>query len=298
MPTNASSYVDLLKNCLSGRIHDPRQGSRIVTQAQAASLLLEANALFAPYLAPIGHSVESFLGAASPEAQAAFPEQLSLTLDGMHRDRTPDTMTDRAAIDNVAWCVERAIADGVRGDLLETGVWKGGLTVLMRGMLKAHGITDRVVWAADSFEGLPRPDPARNLKDAVWFHLFGPLDGLKIPYDYVQGVFRKYGLLDAQVRFLRGWFSDTLPNAPIEALAVLRLDGDWYESTKVALDALYPKLSPGGYVIIDDYGLPLGCRRAVDEYRQAFGIDAPIRWVNQQVVFWQKDAAEGMGIAV
>ena len=291
MTTTHPLYLDLLKHCLTGRIHDVRQGPPPVSAAQAGTLLRQANALFKPWLAPLGMTVESYLGAKTAAAVAAFPEQLCRSLNGMHRDRTPDTMTDAASINNLQYCVEQAIAQNVPGDLIETGIWKGGLPVLMRAILKQHGIADRVVWAADSFQGLPRPDPAQSLKDAIWFHLFGPLDGLAIPYDYVRGVFQKYGLLDAQVRFLQGWFCDTLPTAPIERLAVMRLDGDWYESTRLALEVLYPKLSPGGFVIIDDYGLPFGCRRAVDEYRHAHGIDAAIQWVNHQVVYWQKDRA-------
>jgi len=199
-------------------------------------------------------------------------------------------MSDLWSIENLQFCVEKVIMNNVPGDLIETGIWKGGLPVLMRGILKAYGITDRVVWAADSFEGLPKPDPEKNLEDAIWFHLFGPLDRLEIPLEYAEGVFRKYNLLDNQVKFIKGWFSDTLPHAPIEKLAVMRLDGDWYESTSISLNALYPKLSQGGFVIIDDYGLPLGCRRAVDEYRAAHNINEPIQWVNHQVIFWQKEA--------
>jgi hypothetical protein len=288
MSTQRSAYLSLLKQCLSGQIYDPGQGPEMVTRAQAAALLREANTLFAPWLAPSGDTVESFLGATTASAQASFAEQLSLSLNRMHRDRTADTMADRASIDHLHTCVEHVLRHDVPGDLIETGIWKGGLTVLMRGILQAHDSTDRVVWAADSFQGLPRPDAGQNLKDAIWFHLFSPLDGLSISYEYVRAVFRKYRLLDDQVRFLRGWFADTLPAVPIGQLAVMRLDGDWYESTRLALEVLYPKLSPGGFVIIDDYGLPFGCRQAVDEYRAACGIVEPVQWVNHQVVCWQK----------
>lgn len=291
MSTARASYLELLKKCLSGRIHDPGAAAPLITRAQAARLLDEANAMFRARLAPLGHTVESYLGAATETARAGFAEQLCLSLNAMHRDRSADTMSAPAAIDNLADCVEQVIADDIPGDLIETGIWKGGLTVLMRGILKAHDVEERVVWAADSFEGLPRPAPESDLKDAIWFHLFGPLDGLRIPFDYVQEVFRKYGLLDDQVRFLRGWFSDTLPSAPIDSLALMRLDGDWYDSTRLALECLYPKLSPGGFVIVDDYGLPFGCRRAVDEFRHARNSREPLRWANQQVAYWRKAPA-------
>jgi hypothetical protein len=90
------------------------------------------------------------------------------------------------------------------------------------------------------------------------------------------------------VRFLEGWFADTLPGAPTGPLALARLDGDWHESTLTALEALYPRLSPGGHLIVDDYGLPTGCARAVDGFRAAHGIDAPLRRIDHQAVYWSK----------
>lgn len=281
-------YINLLKRSISGRLHEPRTGPGAISLTQAKGLLQEANQIFKPYLAASGHTVESFLLGDSPLAIASFPEQLCVSLNGMHCNQTADTMSNSASIDNLHYCVEQVIANEVPGDLIETGIWKGGLTVLMRGILKAHDVTDRLVWAADSFEGLPKPDPRHTLADAIWYHLFEPLDGLRISYEFVQGVFEKYDLLDDQVRFLRGWFADTLPAAPIDRLALMRLDGDWYDSTRLALEVLYPKLSPGGFIIIDDYGLPFGCRRAVDEYREAFSIREPIQWANSQVAFWQR----------
>jgi len=252
-------------------------------------LLREANEIFKPYLAPLGHTVESFLDVTSTVKMGSCAENLCLTLNGMHRDITPDTMSHFSALENLQFCVEEVIRNNVPGDLIETGVWKGGLPVFMRGILKAYDVVDRVVWAADSYEGLPKADPERSLEDAIWFHLFSPLERLKIPVEFVLNVFQKYGLLDDQVRLLKGVFSLTLPVAPIEKLAVMRLDGDWYKSTMDSLKNLYPKLAPGGFAIIDDYGLPFGCRRAVDEYRSAYQINEPIQWINHQAVFWRKE---------
>ena len=92
----------------------------------------------------------------------------------------------------------------------------------------------------------------------------------------MRGNFERYGLLDDRVHFLEGWFKDTLPNAPIEQLAILRVDGDMYESTMDALRPLYPKLSVGGYLIIDDYGAIPACKAAVEDYRSEHGITEPI----------------------
>ncbi|MCX7153222.1 MAG: class I SAM-dependent methyltransferase, partial [Proteobacteria bacterium] len=103
----------------------------------------------------------------------------------------------------------------------------------------------------------------------------------------VQANFAKYDLHDDQVRFLKGWFKDTLPAAPIAQLAVLRLDGDMYESTMDALNALYHKVSPGGFVIIDDYILPK-CRAAIGDFRRAKGISETIIDIDGAGVYWRK----------
>jgi O-methyltransferase len=174
----------------------------------------------------------------------------------------------------------------VPGDLIETGVWRGGATIFMRGILKAYGDTTRLVWVADSFEGLPKPDAERYPVDAGdqhWTHSV-----FAVSLDGVKANFARYGLLDDQVRFLVGWFRDTLPTAPIHQLAVLRLDGDMYESTMDALRNLYPKLSRGGYAIIDDYGASPGCKAAVEDFRRDEGIDEKVEHIDWTGVFWQR----------
>jgi len=111
---------------------------------------------------------------------------------------------------------------------------------------------------------------------------------LAIPMEEVQLNFARYGLLDEQVRFLPGWFRDTLPSAPIEKLALLRLDGDLYESTMDGLVNLYPKLSVGGYVIIDDYGAIEACKQAVHDYRASHGITEEIHVIDWTGAYWQR----------
>jgi O-methyltransferase len=113
---------------------------------------------------------------------------------------------------------------------------------------------------------------------------------LSVGVDQVRRNFERYGLLDDQVRFLVGWFRDTLVDAPIDQLALLRLDGDLYESTMQALEPLYPKLSVGGYCIIDDYGTIDACRAAVTDYRSAHDIDDKIEDIDGTGVFWRKSS--------
>ena len=142
---------------------------------------------------------------------------------------TAETMIGTARLDNLRACVESVLEDEIPGDLIETGVWRGGSTILMRAILAANGITDRTVWVADSFEGLPVPDgEAYPADEGVDFSGFKQL---AVSVEEVRANFERYGLLDDQVRFLKGWFKDTLAQAPIDQLAVLRLDGDLYQST-------------------------------------------------------------------
>jgi hypothetical protein len=156
----------------------------------------------------------------------------------------------------------------------------------MRAVLKAHGVKDRTVWVADSFEGLPPPNPEKYPADAgMTLH---EATFFAVSLETVKNNFSRYGLLDDQVKFLKGWFKDTLPSAPIEKLAVLRLDGDLYESTMDALVHLYPKLSPGGYIIVDDYGTVFPCKKAVSDYRKKHNITEPIIKIDWAGAYWQK----------
>lgn len=196
------------------------------------------------------------------------------------------TMIGRKRLDNLQWCVETALADGVPGDFIETGVWRGGATILMRGILKAWGIDDRRVFVADSFAGLPPPNPTKYPADAGDRHY--TFQELAMSIEQVQSHFAKYDLLDPQVVFLKGWFKDTLPSAPISALAVVRLDGDMYESTMDAITTLYPKLAIGGFLIIDDYGAVPACQKAIADYRAAHGISEPIVAIDWTGAYWRR----------
>ena len=206
--------------------------------------------------------------------------------EGRDWPATAETMIGLRRLDNLQHCVEAALADGVPGDLIETGVWRGGATIFMRAVLAAHQVTNRIVWVADSFQGLPEPDAVRYPADEGDPH--STFEQLAVSADEVRANFEKYRLLDDQVRFLEGWFADTLPAAPIDQLAVARLDGDMYGSTWDAITVLYPKLSPGGFLIVDDYHAVEACRRAIEDYREREGIAAPIEEIDGMGVFWRK----------
>jgi O-methyltransferase len=196
-----------------------------------------------------------------------------------------ETMIGMVRLGCIQECVERAILDGVPGDLMEAGVWRGGAVILMQGVLAAHDVRDRKVWVADSFEGLPPPD-SKSFTQDLEADLSG-FDELAVSLEQVKANFERYGLLGENVEFIKGWFKDTLEGAPIERLALLRLDGDYYESTIQILEALYDKVSPGGFVIVDDYLHLEPCRQAVDDFRAAVGIDEEIVEVDWNSVYWR-----------
>lgn len=196
------------------------------------------------------------------------------------------TMIGNQRMSNLRMLTEHVITHNIPGDLIETGAWRGGACIYLRAILKAYGITDRVVWCADSFEGLPKPDPDLFPQDAGDIH--HTYEPLKISLEEVKANFAKYDLLDEQVKFLNGWFKDTLPDAPIERLSILRLDADMYQSTTEGFIYLYDKVSAGGYIIVDDYGAVPACRTAVHDFRRQHSINEPIHNIDGIGVYWQK----------
>jgi len=267
-------YIDLLKRCLTRELFLDQEWVDVVGWPKGGPLG-DAEEVW-PVLENAGMRIVEPLD--DHEARAT----------GRDWPRHAETMVGRKRLDNVDDLVRRAVDNGVPGDLVETGVWRGGVVILMRALLGELGETDRTVWACDSFEGLPEPDTERY--PAEQNHVVeGWLDHLlAASLENVKANFARYGLLDDQVRFLEGWFRDTLPTAPIERIAVLRLDGDLYESTMDALVHLEAKVSPGGFVIVDDYLSWEPCRMAVADYRSEHGIDAPIHEIDWSGVWWQK----------
>lgn len=194
-------------------------------------------------------------------------------------------MMGRKRLDNIEHCVRTILSDGVPGDLLEAGVWKGAGPILMSGILKALDAPNRKIWLADSFAGLPPPSLPQDEGLDLTAQKF---PWLAVSQQRVENLLERYGLLSDQLVFLRGWFKDTLPAAPVEKLALLRLDGDLYESTMDTLIPLYDKVQPGGFIIVDDYNDISACRQAVNDFRAERGIADPIEAVDYTGVFWRK----------
>lgn len=269
----AELYLDLLKGCLTREL--------LTERYQALSTRQTAIWKGLAYRLP-----KQLLARRDLELVRRTQHDPDIRHEGRDWPLSAETMIGRRRLDNLQYCVTEALVSEVPGDLIETGVWRGGASIFMRAVLKAHGDITRRVWLADSFCGLPPPDAARypaDSGDALW-----KCDELAIPVEEVKSNFARYGLLDDQVGFLVGWFDDTLPTAPIDRLCVLRLDGDLYQSTMVALTALYPKLSIGGFVIIDDFGAMPACRSAVEDYRSQHRISEEIIPVDWTGAFWRR----------
>jgi O-methyltransferase len=270
-------YLDLLKRVLTGAVAEDND-SILGGVRTAGSPLLRKN---------VADRFGRLVGRFGFEIAYKKPYDAKLREVGRDWPARADSMIGLRRMENIQHCVSTVVEEGIPGDLIECGVWRGGATIFMRGVLKAYDDRTRKVWVSDSFQGLPPPDAARFPADTGdTLHKMG---GLAVGVEQVKHNFERYGLLDDQVQFLVGWFKDTLPTAPIEQLAVARLDGDMYESTIQAIEALYPKLSPGGFCIVDDYGSHASqAGKAINDYRKEHGITDEIVDIDGFGAFWRK----------
>jgi hypothetical protein len=195
---------------------------------------------------------------------------------------------------------ETILRKNVPGAFVECGVWKGGSAAIM-GLALRHAAEARVLHLFDSFEGLPQPGDQDGEAAAVYSggQSAGKLAsihkceaGLAEVRSYL---IDQLHLPEKQVRFHVGWFQNTIraDASQIGPIAALRLDGDWYESTRICLEHLYPLLSPGGVLILDDYFCWTGCRKATDEFRAKQGITAELHQIDVDSGFWWKEKNPG-----
>ena len=273
----AELYLDLMKKCLTRYIFPE---SRRPLRHPPLTIKHIAWVVYPP--------IAALLRAAGLTLYEETTVDLARRAEGRDWPADAESMIGLQRMDNLHFCIKQVIQENVPGDFIETGVWRGGACIFMRAALEAYGDSTRRVWVADSFEGLPKPDGRyeQDKRDRHW----KKSDVLAISLEQVEANFSRYGLLDERVRFLKGWFKDTLPTAPVEQLAILRLDGDMYSSTMDSLTYLYPKLSAGGYVIIDDYGAIESCRKAVNDFRISRNIETPVTPIDASGVFWKKTA--------
>jgi len=191
-----------------------------------------------------------------------------------YRTVRPYTMSGPARLRGLYGGVHEVVARGVPGDVVECGTARGGSAALMGLALKELG-TARALWVFDTFEGIPPPsaaDPDRHIAELYTGDFRGELS-------QVQALFARLGILD-RAHLVKGLFQDTVPVTTVGAIAVLHLDGDWYDSVMVCLEHLYDRVSPGGVIQIDDYGHWEGARKAVDEFMARRGIRAPLRYLD------------------
>lgn len=174
--------------------------------------------------------------------------------------------------------VDYVVRRGVPGAIVECGVWRGGSMLAMVLALQRLGVDDRDLWLYDTFEGMTEPgehdvspymgstreewDKAVATGKRAWHDWFGPE---RFGLDQVRALLAETGYPTERVHFVVGSVMDTIPAEAPESIAVLRLDTDWYESTKHEMDHLYPRVAPGGVLIVDDYGHWEGAAKAVDE---------------------------------
>lgn len=189
------------------------------------------------------------------------------------------TLIGPTLLDELQELIEQAVKDDVPGDFVETGVWRGGACIWAAAVLESLG-SDKRVYACDSYEGLP---PARHPKETIDF---SECVSLAVSLEEVEDNVNSFGLQD-RIVYVKGWFKDTMPTLNIP-VSVLRLDGDMYESTMDVLKYMYDRVSPGGYVVIDDYQLP-PCKQAVDEFRSHKKLRGSLR--TRAGVWWQKPQA-------
>lgn len=275
-----ASYLELLQSCLTGELR-PESYAPLQPGMGKIGLFQTVKRAAVPILRGLLRPLR---------LELVRPAQYdpSLRREGKDWPVQAETMIGRKRLSQLQHCIEEVLHEHIPGDLIECGVWRGGATIFMRAVLKAYGDVHRQVWVADSFNGLPPPDAENYPADkGDRLHRF---QQLAVSVEEVKANFIRYGLLDDQVQFLPGWFKDSLRTTSIDRLAILRADGDMYESTTQILTYLYPKLSVGGYCIIDDYGAVPGCRQATDDYRRQQGVTEPLQWIDWTGVFWQRTA--------
>ena len=275
MNNNKDLYLDLLKKCLTAYLYDESSNCRVTIQDHK-------------WFTPKQIFKKIILALASRhklEIQKIRPFESNKRESGRDWPCFGYTMIGLKRLDNIQACIEDILANNVPGDLLEAGVWRGGATIFMRACLQVNNISDRNVWVADSFEGMPAPNAKQYSSDKGYD--LSSCEYLMATVEEVKANFERFGLLDEQVKFLKGWFNKSLPSAPISKLALLRVDADLYESTIDALSSLHNKVQQGGYVIIDDYYSWPPCRKAVDDFRSKLSTISELKEIDGSGVFWQ-----------
>jgi len=192
------------------------------------------------------------------------------------------TMIGIKRLNNLHNCLNTIRENKIDGDIVETGVWRGGASIFAKIYCDLYDLNKKV-FVVDSFEGLPPPEHPEDNGDIHY-----TIDFLKVSLNEVKNNFSLYNCLDNNVVFLKGWFADTLPNnSEIKQISILRMDGDMYKSTMDVFDSCYEKVTLGGQIIVDDYCLPT-CKKAVEFFRTQHKIINPFTIIDGCGIFWEK----------
>ena len=208
-----------------------------------------------------------------------WPDFPTLSMIGMPR------------LDNIQKLALDCLFNNIKGDFIEAGIWKGGAIALMAALLNITDTKNRKVIGVDSFEGIPPAKPDIYPADAAHIGCEKIKILLNNSLEEVEGYLIRLGLYENKnIQLIKGWFCDVLPELKKTnpTFALVRLDGDTYESTIQALENLEPHTSQGGYIIIDDYFSWTGCKKATDDYRLKMGITAPLTTVDWTCAYWKK----------
>lgn len=227
----------------------------------------------------------------SVEAKVSYTGRLkAYQLDQKQREAGQDwslfalTMTGRIRVKTIQLLLEEIIQNNIKGDIIETGVWRGGTSIFMRGVLDAYQQHQRKSYVCDSFSGLP-PSEYKADADIKWDH--SPY--LEISVDQVTENFITAGIYSQNIIFVKGFFSNTMPQLATmtTTFSLLRLDGDMYESTVDVLYHLYDKLSIGGYVFIDDWSI-LPTQRACLDFMKVHNFKPQVITPDPVAGYWKK----------
>lgn len=194
------------------------------------------------------------------------------------------SMGAKNEIDLMEECIKTIVNEKIEGDIIEAGVWKGGMGMWIQNLLNYYN-DKRTLWLFDTYGKFPESSYDKDRKiHPITEYLFSE----KYNINDVKINFEKFNLLDNNIKFIIGEFKNTIPITDISKISILRLDSDYYDSTMLILEKYYNNISKGGYVIIDDYNNEyLAAKEAINDFRKKYNIKNPIINKGYGYVYWR-----------